>query len=362
MKQKLQFFLLILYLIIFSRLSAAPLDGYLNLYQANDFNYGRISLTADQVNESLDIFGIREQDAEFSGTTVGDYQGYSGHLDFRFTRNLSVTGGAWQRELDLGNEKLQINTWKVAGQWQMLSQKKSRPALAMGYSYWWNNAATIQRTSMTSLLNVDVDNIKITNVKDKQQQLDFIATWMMPTNWALSLYVGVGRSDVSFDKFFVNYDGCPYLFTSPSRQAVTLQLAQSATSECQVLTVKRTDTRSPFPGPGLGIQYHSFYQQLGSSMRWKNNNWALHAGLRAVFIDSEVDSLIASSGKKSYTTNVIGLVQVTRKLYKTMALFVRGQYYHRRWLGEIPLTYNVLTAHRFNNAYGLMSLGIEISI
>jgi len=362
MKQKVKLFLLILYLITFSRLSAAPLDAYLSPHQANDFSYGRISLTVDQVNKSLDIFGIREQDTEFSGTTVGNYHGYSGHLDFRFTRNLSVTGLVWQRELDLGNEKLQINTWKLAGQWHMLTQKKARPALAVAYSYWWNNAATIERSSATSLLNVDVDNIAITNVKDKQHQLDVIGTWMMRAHWALSLYGGVGRSEVSFDKFFVNYDGCSYLLTSPSRQAVTLQLAQSATSECQVLTVKRTDTRSLFPGPGLGIQYHSFYQQLGSSIRWKNNNWALHAGLRAVFIDSEVDSLVISSGKKSYTSNVIGLAQVTRKLYKTTALFVRGQYYHRRWLGEIPLTYNVLTAHRFNKAYGLMSLGIEISI
>ncbi len=362
MKQPFKFFSLLSCLAIFSHIPAAPLDGYLNPYQANDFNYGRIALTADQVNESLDIFSIREQYTEFSGTTVGDYQGYSAHLDFRLTRNLSVTGIAWQRELDLGNEKLQISTWKVAGQWNMLSQKKTRPALSMGYSYWWNDAATIQRASMTSLLNVDVDNIKITNVEDKQHQLDIIATWLMPANLALSLYVGVGFSDVSFDKFFVNYDGCPYLLTSPSRQVITMRLAQSATPECQVLTVKRTDTRSPFPGPGLGIQYYSFYQQWGSSIRWKNNNWVLHAGLRAVFIDSEVDSLIVSAGKKSYTTNFIGLAQVTRRLYKTSALFVRGQYYHRRWLGEIPLTYNVLTAYRFNKAYGLMSLGIEISI
>ena len=350
------------FFVLFSSLAlAAPLDTSIIINPERKSWNIEFSLAIDKVNETLDILNIRAQDEQFAGTTVGDYQGYSGYVDIALWSGFHMNVAAWRRQIDLGREKTHIMTWKFGGQWQFLSQKDSLPSMALRYHYWTNNAGDMKNASSRTLLNVSIDELNITNVKDAQHQVDFIASWSLNPRILFTLFAGLGRSEVGYSDFLVNYNGCQYGFDSPAKDTVILLLAEEVSSACQITRIKRQDPASPFTGPGLGISYTSEYIQLGSSFDWRLGQWRLNAGMRTLRVRRDVDSILSELDKKTYTVNYIGSLTLARKLTKNSAIFVRGQYYYRSWLGEIPLTYNVFTSQRFDRPYGLLSLGLKLN-
>jgi len=346
--------------VLFSAAMAAPLDNLFPLNPEKKAGNTEFSFAIDRVNDTLDVLGIRAQDDEFAGTTVGDYQGYSGYVDVTLWQGISVNAAAWQRKIDLGSETANIKTWKLGSQWRFFSQWKMIPSLGLRYQYWKNDAGDMNNQSSRTLLNITVDEVNITNVNDTQHQIDLVASWVLRPRLLVSFFGGIGFSEVSYDQFLVKYKGCQYSLASPATDTVVLKLAQEVTNECQILRVKRKDSKAQFPGPGLGVSYLSTYQQLGSAFSWGMGRWVLKGGLRAIWLDRDVDDYMASQGNKTYTVNYIGLLSLGFGITKNIGLFARGQYYHQNWGGEIPLTYNVFSSRRFSKSYGLLSAGLSV--
>ena len=347
--------------------SAAPLDNLSTIENNRSLWNAKLSFSIDRVNETLDVLNIRGQDDEFSGTTVGDYQGYSANTDIMLWQGINLNASIWKRKIDLGSLDSNITTGKIGAQWNFLSQKKHAfqneliPSMAIRYQYWFNRAGDMTSASSRKLLNITVDEIKISGVNDAQHQIDFVASWDFNPKASFSFFSGLGRSEVSHDKFNVTYNGCQYSFDSPTKDSIILTLDQDVTSSCQISRIKREDSTSPFTGPGLGISYQSNYIQVGSAFNLALGKWGINGGMRYIKMNRDVDAVISDLNKPTSMHNFIGLLAVSRHITKNSILFARGQYYYRNWAGEIPLTYNVFTSHRFSRAYGLMSLGLMLS-
>ncbi len=349
------------FLSVFSVAMAAPLDNLFLLDPEKKAGSTGLSIAVDRVNDTLDVLGIRAQDEEFSGTTVGDYQGYSGYVDVTLWQGISLNTAMWKRKIDLGSETKNITTWKLGGQWKIFSQKHFIPSLGLRYQYWKNNAGDMNNKSSRTLLNITVDEINITNVNDVQHQIDLVASWVLRPRLLVNFFWGMGFSEVNYDQFLVKYKGCRYSLASPSTDTVVLKIAQEITNECQISRVKRRDSKIRLPGPGLGVSYYSTYQQLGSAFSWGMGRWMLKGGMRAIWLDRDVDDFIGSQGSETYEMNYIGLLTLGFGVTKHIAIFARGQYYHQNWGGEIPLTYNVFSSRQFAKSYGLLSAGLSVN-
>ena len=72
-----------------------------------------------------------------------------------------------------------------------------------------------------------------------------------------------------------------------------------------------------------------------------------------------VDDAIRNKNKTPYNLNHTLVGEVGYKLSPNVVLFTRGQAMTRQFLTEMPFLYNSLTSQRFNQRYGILSVGIS---
>ncbi|MFM8556295.1 MAG: hypothetical protein ACKODG_09000, partial [Betaproteobacteria bacterium] len=68
-----------------------------------------------------------------------------------------------------------------------------------------------------------------------------------------------------------------------------------------------------------------------------------------------------STDNTVYRTNHTLLGEVAYRMAPGVRVFARGQAMSNQMLSEMPLLYNVLTARRFNERYGVLSAGLMAS-
>jgi hypothetical protein len=115
-------------------------------------------------------------------------------------------------------------------------------------------------------------------------------------------------------------------------------------------------------GSGLGIQHDAKYYQLGGSLMWYNRNWRLRGGYKMLYVDrGEYEDLVQQFGRTAEIDKINNILvgDLTYRLTKKTALFLRGQVMSNQFLGEIPFSYTPYTAHRFDEKYGFISAGIN---
>ncbi|MDO8248191.1 MAG: hypothetical protein Q7T78_00530 [Rhodoferax sp.] len=335
---------------------AAPLDAFLSANQNSTPGDVQIEAAYDLVNSTVDFLKIRDNDASFTGTNVGDYHGAHVRAGVAITPKLWVDGALWQRRIDYRTDLATINTWQLAGQYKLLEGAGYLPSVAVRLGTWGNYADELKKSSPTTVRGVTLNSVNVAKPQDVQYQLDVIGTSKIFDNTELSVFAGGGASEVSLDSVTgtTRLNGCNYNVVFGPTNVVGM---------CST----NTDSFS-IPNSLYGIdinneaQYNATFLSGGLMLKWQKQDWQVRGGYQyQSFNRNQIDSTITSRGGVAYQSNHILLGDVMYRLFSNTAIFVRGQYMTNQFTGEIPLAYNTLTASRFNKRYGILSAGLVVA-
>lgn len=337
---------------------AAPLDALLTADQYRKAGEFRAEVSYDAMNSTLDLLGIREKDPNYAGSNVGDYSGLHLRMGYALTDRLSLDGGAWQRRISYRNDNESLQSWQTAVQYRLKGKEKSRSHYALRLSLWGDQADTLTKSSPTLVQGRTVNSVTINSLRDIQQQADLVGSWRLTRKSSASAFVGLGRSTVTTGNMSANYtsgNGCNYNMSFTATETTGLLAAPCAAPGVVVTSFSTPQSVLP------EFSYHANFYQLGGMLQWRDSNWGLRGGYQYQHLKrANVDALIVSNGGVSYQSNHILVAEVSRKVNRNVEAFVRGQTMSNQFAGEIPFSYNGVTASKFSRRYGLASFGMTV--
>jgi len=333
---------------------AAPLDELL----ATTHAVPEVEIGYDQVNRTVDIFKIRDNDPLAAGTALGDYSGVhlSGGMPF-LDRRAWLEGALWQRKLNiarLGAGDARIQSWSAAGQYRIAQQVGALPDLGLRLGVWGNSADAITKASPTSFNGFTVGRLEVVNPRDRQVQGDVIASWGTAGPSTFNLFAGIASSDVEFDGVRAFEGRCEYAVTSPSATQI---LMDTRSPGCDALLIQNRVAFAPRYNTN-NFRYRANSAHFGGSFTLVERRWRFRAGYRWEKIRRGLDDDIAAAGGTAVTGNAILTGEIGYRVAERIGLVVRGHYFTRQLNGEIPFTYNALTSDKFNHRYGLLTTAL----
>lgn len=349
---------------IFSPVMAAPLDAFLSANSDLSTQQLHIETAYDIVNSRVDFLHIRDKDPAYAGTNVGDYHGAHVRLGLALTSTLSIDGSLWDRYIDHLSDRENVKTWQAALQYQLRHGEGYQPSVALRVGAWGNYANQTKKSTPTLVGSETLDTVTVTAPKDKQVQLDLIATSTIFRATELTSFVGGGLSQVSLRSASgtATKAGCQYNISVGATDTVgTLATPCNASLVIQQFSV-------PNNVYGIDInrdaEYNANYLQGGAMLKWHDaeDAWHMRAGYQYQRLNRNgVDDTVSSKGSTPYRSNNIFVGEIGYTLFGNATVFVRGQYMSNQFVGEIPFFYNALTASRFNRRYGLLSTGLRFT-
>ena len=341
---------------------AAPLDALMSATSAAAPPRVEVEVGVDAINETLDVFDLREGSKSEFGNDHGEYKGAHLRVNVHVSERFSLHGALWQRNVDYRGDQADIRSWQFALQHRFVDALGWRPALAWRASLWGNHADRVERTSGMSLGGFDVDTFTALDTKDRQTQLDLLATWPVTAKLDFSLFAGGGSSRVSLREVngSVSSGSCNYHISfEPDR------LVGRLAKPCAASTVI---DRFVVPNAVAGVdvyrdtQYDAKFFHTGFSARWSGQRWSLGGGYEYYLIDrGDFDDRLEAQGKRTKNENHVLVGDIRYRLSKHASLFARGQIMSDFFVGEIPFTYNAFTSKSSRNRYGFMSTGVIIT-
>ncbi|EIM31643.1 hypothetical protein LepocDRAFT_00003760 [Leptothrix ochracea L12] len=344
-----------------------PLDA---LLQATSVGFGRAEAPAmvqlevmrDLVNSQIDVFQIRGQDPALQGTNIGDYAGQHvrGLLRTHADR-LRLEGQVWQRNMQDRDSVIRVTSWQTGVQWRMNDDRSADQSYAVRLSSWGNQSQAIERASNLSLQamgwHATVQQMRIEQPRDTQLQADLIGSWRP---YRLSAFVGVGQSRVEHGDISgqATLSGCTYRLQFDP----TALIARPAPGCSSPMTVRVPLSLLPFDLQGE-TRYQARFIHMGGS--WSllmpmPSAWSMQLGYEHQRLDrGTLDRLIAQRGVRPVDRNHIGIAQIGYQMEPGWSLVVRAQVMTQSWVGEMPMSYNTLTAQLMDRLYGWLSTGIQ---
>ena len=372
-------YLLICLTLFWLPLQAAPLDTIMSSRHTVEPWHGELELSIDHMNDTLDVFNIRQGHQEYAGTSVGDYAG--GHLygGIALTDKVWLEGSWWDRTLGYQTDAFNLQSWHFSTQY-LLNQKLGVviPDLSVRATLWGNYANRLTKSSSTTLFGKTVDEVDILKPEDNQWQFDLVSTWEPARRTEFTLFFGGGQIRTDFDKLQVSGqinqiidvgDGVINIVDDNNGNVL---VKNNKFSNLQV-TLNQESDKISIGGfgeldntygvdSGFGIKHDAGYLHLGGSLIWYNNQWRIRGGYKIIYVDRGgyddlVQQISQNVGDNQY--NHIFSGDILFRLTTNSALFVRGQIMTNQFLGEIPFSYTPYTAHRFDEKYGFVSVGIN---
>jgi hypothetical protein len=331
--------------------TAAPLDALLEANPQARYGQGMVEVTVDHMNKSLDVFKLRGTDLAL-GENTGDYQGGTLRTGLSLRHDLWLDAALQRRKLSYGPDQPQIDSWRVGAQWQFLQTQGSSPAAALRLSAWGNQAGQVVKSSPSALgcisgTCINADRLSVNKVKDQTIQADLIGTWPLgPVK--LSAFAGAGQGQVSVGSITANLGSFPITYSNGS-------FDNKLFNDLVVGTPLNTELQS--------INYNTRTAQAGFNLAYNTGPWSLRGGYVLQDIQrTSVDDVISAKGKTPYSLNHTLVGEVAYKLSPSVILFTRGQAMSKQFLTEIPFLYNSLTSQRFNQRYGILSVGLGLTL
>jgi len=328
-----------------SGLLAAPLDALLEATPQNRHGDAMIELGADQMNHRLDILKLRNSDPSLPDN-AGDYSGAHIRAGVNIHQSFWLEGSLMQRNISYSSYRPQIDSWQLAGQWQLIQGSRGESDIGLRLSAWGNRSGGITRNQTESVTlsnqSVQIQSLALSKVEDLQTQIDLVSTWRWPDTTA-SVFAGAGAGRVKIGT--VSVQSSLGSFTYGDNFASLVQaLMPSYKQQLDALNY-----RTRFAHAGFNLSH-----QLG--------NWRLRGGYDFFVIQrSAVDDVIASlpaPTNQAYRSNHTLVGEVAYSLRPGLSVFTRGQAMSNQFLADVPMLYNSITAKRFNQKYGLLSVGL----
>jgi len=144
------------------------------------------------------------------------------------------------------------------------------------------------------------------------------------------------------------------------KQFNQLEIALSADPDSDKISIQGIDLLENSYGldSGLGIAHDGDFYQIGGGLTWYNQGWRVRGGYKLLYVDrSDYEEVVRNFGASAEKINNVFIADITRRVGKHGALFIRGYAMTNQFLGEIPFSYTPYTAHRFDERYGFVSAG-----
>lgn len=335
----------------------APLDALLDADPAARYGSAFVEVSADVMNSALDVFKVRKSNGLNLAEGAGDYSGATLRAGFEPAPGWWVDGSLQQRQLNYGADRPHIDSWRLSGQWLVLEQQEQQPATALRLSAWGNTAGELVKSSPTALGPLTcatgslgcVDRLAVVDPEDRQWQADVVTSWSSGP-WILSTFasVGAGKIKVASVRANATVQGVPVSATYANGA-----FDQSIFDQVAKLYNLGAELQS--------INYSTRTAQLGLNLAWTQGPWLLRGGYALQHLNRDgVDDVIEAKHKSPVTVNHTLVGEAAYKVSDQLYLFARGQWMKRQFLSDIPFLYNSLTSHRFNQQYGLVSLGVGV--
>jgi hypothetical protein len=337
--------------------TAAPLDAFLEANPQARYGQGMFEFTADRMNKSLDLFKLRDNSLVLAGENSGDYQGGTLRAGLSLRSDIWVDGALQRRKITYGPDQPQIDSWRVGAQWQFLQAQANSPAAALRLSAWGNQSSQVVKSTSTALGPLTctdgagcIDRLSVNDAKDHTLQADLVGTWALgPVK--LSAFAGAGQGKVTVGSVTANASGVPLLgnvTTTYSNGSFDDKLFDLASDIYKL----NSELQS--------INYNTRMAQAGFNLAYSSGPWLWRGGYVLQNIQrTGVDDVIRNKNKTPYNLNHTVVGEVGYKLSPSVVLFTRGQVMTRQFLTEMPFLYNSLTSQRFNQRYGILSIGIS---
>lgn len=331
--------------------AAAPLDPFLEAGPHTKPGTGFVELSSDGMSKQLDLLRLRPDG--LTDDSAGVLRGFRIRGGYGLTSRLWVDGGFSRRQIFYGGLGPFFNGWQLGGQWRVRESlgRWSGPDVSARLNAWGNQAGTIAvpRGTLERYRGFDLlDSLAVSGASDRQLQSDLITTWWNGSSvWTVFAGAGMGRVSVdsiqaSVGPFETTWRGGRFDSDLVQSLAPTLGISDALSS----------------------INYRTSFVHGGAGVRMPLGNWALRGGYQFFSIQRDlVDSVISarSTDNTVYRTNHTLLGEVAYRMAPGVRVFARGQAMSNQMLSEMPLLYNVLTARRFNERYGVLSAGLMAS-
>lgn len=321
-----------------------------------------IEIMRDLVNSQIDVFQVRGRDPALQDTRIGDYAGHHlrGHLNVASNR-LRLEGQAWQRDMQDRDHVVRVASWQTGVQWRLNGEPGAAQSYALRLSGWGNQSQAIERSSNLTLqamgLRATVQRMRIEQPRDTQIQADWIASWR---TYRLSAFVGLGQSRVDHGEITgqANLSGCNYRLQFDT----TALIARPAPGCSSPMTVRVPLNLLPFDVQDE-TRYRASFAHVGGS--WSlpmPPSWSMRFGYEFLRLRRErIDAVITQRGGQATDHNHIGIGELSYHPEPGWALVMRAQVMAQAWVGEMPMSYNTLTAQHFDRFYGWLSTGVHIA-
>ena len=334
---------------------AAPLDALLDAIPHYRAGTARLEASYDVVNNTLDVLNVRAKDPVYGGTNVGDYKGFHLRGGYGITDQLWVEGGWWQRNIAYRSETESITSWQTALQYRLTDRNRQEGQYAVRLSLWGNQAPIVNKASPTTLPGINLQSVSVAKPQDVQLQADVMGTWPFFDNTTLlSAFAGVGVSHITVGALTGKVNGCDYNIISNA-----LGTSASLVAPCGNLVSATLSSPSTL---AQWLSYNSRYYQLGGKVQWEHGKWQTILGYQYQYHNrDQIDAAIVQRGGIAYKSNHIVIAEVAHQYSRGTTLFCRAQVMSNQFNGEMPFTYNSITASKFGQLYGFASFGARFT-
>jgi hypothetical protein len=348
---------------------AAPLDALLSTEPAHvkaPDSSVELELGYDVANDRVDFLRLRPDNASSS---TGDYYGRTLRAAWDVTPRLRVDGGLTKRRLVFKSFDADVTTWQVAAQYLVLGAEPGpyenfrQPQLALRASAWGDSASGFDRELNYKLGSTTFRSLHAEKPRDTQLQFDVIAGWPVNANLHVNGIAGIGYSKVTLDSVSgtaarSNGDLCDVQLTHTVVSATCINAKAGSKS-----TLTEPSNDNSF---GVDInkeaRYHALTYQAGINATWRSGDWLFRGGLlHMTHRRSDVEDVVRARGGSPVRSNQVLLLEAGYKPTNNSLVFLRGQMMTHQFLGELPMTYNSVSAGQFDKRYGFVTLGLAVA-
>jgi len=340
---------------------SAPNDIFLTATPETIAPHAYLELVSDHMNESLDVFKVREADPLTAGTKAGDYHGTYLSGAVKLADGAWLTGVLGQRSLSSTSDTYHYTNWQLSGLYRFKEATGTWPAMALRLSAWGNYASATESTSAVVVPGAKLNTVKITDPADRQLQADLVGSWALTPSSDVSAFVSVGSSQLSYGALSATTtrNGCEYnvAFTGNTIYGV---LAAPCAVGGGVIQQFYDSSGAYGVDVASEIAWRGTFFQAGINGSWQRGPWTWQAGYLFHFVQRErVDDILQSRGKEAFTQNHNITLQATYRVRPHLSVFARSQITSNLFFNDIPVTYNSSTAERFGSKYSLFSVGLR---
>jgi len=337
---------------------ATPLDVWLQAARVNATSSTSMELFGDVMNESVDVFDVRESELSSSRPTTGDYRGWHLFVHKPLTPQWSVDASFWGRQASIRSDQARFNSGHIAAQYQWLQQVGWVPYSALRLSYWGSRSSGLQRSMPIAINGTRLESLNVVAPRDRQLQVDLIASWR-EASVGIHVFSGLGRSHVRIGVIggTMTIDDCLYRFSIAGGRT-NGQLARPCGDLVEAEFNLPASTFGGL-GPDLLSGYDANFYQAGTSVDWQRGDWSLKCGyLIRWFRRSQLDDSLSRANLPSVNSVRLIAAELSHKLTPQISAVLRAEITSSQLMLDVPSIYNGLTAPRLGKRYGFVSVGL----